>query len=89
MHASLILVSILFLHSEPGEQQNAASQPSGNVRKIVALQGEGAINNIKAGIATEPVVEVRDDRDLPVAGVEVTFQLPTSGAGGFFPAGRT
>jgi len=53
--------------------------------KIVVLQGEGAVNDIKTRIVTEPVVEVRDERDLPVAGAEVVFQLPASGPGGVFP----
>jgi hypothetical protein len=55
------------------------------VRKIVALQGKESINNIRTGTAIEPVVEVRDGRDIPVANADVTFQLPTSGPGGFFP----
>ena len=38
--------------------------------KIVVLQGENAVNNIKTRVVTEPVVEIRDARDLPVAGVE-------------------
>ena len=53
--------------------------------KIVVLQGEGAVNDLKTHIVTEPVVEVRDERDLPVAGAEVVFQLPSSGPGGVFP----
>jgi len=53
--------------------------------KIVALQGEGAVNNIKTGTSIDPVVEVRDDKDMPLPGAEVTFQFPIGGAGGFFP----
>jgi len=53
--------------------------------KIVVLQGDGAVNDIKTRIVTEPVVEIRDERDLPVAGAEVVFQLPSSGPGGVFP----
>jgi hypothetical protein len=48
------------------------------------LQGEGAVNNIAAGTATQVVVEVRDEADKPVPGAEVLFQLPAAGAGGVF-----
>lgn len=63
------------------------ARPAGteDALKIVVLQGEGALNNIKTNSATEPVIEVRDERDMPVAGADVTFQLPLAGAGGFFP----
>ena len=64
----------------------AAQQPaSAGVQKIVALQGEGATNNIQTATAVEPVVEVRDERDLPVAGAEVTFQLPDLQSGRLLP----
>ncbi len=53
--------------------------------KIVTLQGEGAVNDIKSKTVTEPVVEVRDSRELPVADAEVVFQLPAMGPGGMFP----
>ena len=53
--------------------------------KIVTLQGEGAVNDIKSKTVTEPVVEVRDSRELPVADAEVVFQLPAMGPGGIFP----
>ena len=48
--------------------QSANQQPAVPL-KIVVLQGEGAVNNIKTKTVIEPVVEVRNDRDLPVAGV--------------------
>lgn len=55
--------------------------------KIYILEGSGAVNSIGSGSATAPVIEVRDERNLPAPGVEVLFQLPPSGPGGFF-AGR-
>lgn len=54
-------------------------------RKLVVLQGLNGFNNISTKTAIEPVVEVRDDRDLPVAGAEVLFELPRTGASAFFP----
>ncbi|MBL8177899.1 MAG: hypothetical protein JNK48_24695 [Bryobacterales bacterium] len=68
----------------PAQQAtNLVAQSSGGL-KIVVIQGEGATNNVRSRTATSPVVEVRDAGDKPVAGAEVTFQLPVSGAGGYF-----
>lgn len=86
MRASVFtFVTILLFSSECVWAQNPEPQQPGRIQKIVALQGEGAINNIQSGTASEPVVEVRDERDVPIPNVDVTFQLPASGAGGFFP----
>lgn len=52
--------------------------------KIIATQGEGAKNSVKARSATQPAVEVRDENDKPVANAQVIFQLPASGPGGVF-----
>ncbi len=52
--------------------------------KIVVIEGEGAINDIRRRSATAPVVEVRDEKDKPVEGAEVVFQLPPAGPGGVF-----
>jgi hypothetical protein len=52
--------------------------------KIVVVQGEGALNNIRARSAAPLIVEVRDSSDKPVAGAEVVFQLPPAGPGGVF-----
>jgi hypothetical protein len=54
---------------------------------IVIVEGEGGINNIKKGIATKPVVEVRDRNKRPLAGALVTFTLPNYGASGTFADG--
>lgn len=51
---------------------------------ITIIEGEGAINNIKARVATEPIVEVDDENHKPIAGAIVTFTLPNSGPGGTF-----
>lgn len=57
--------------------------------KIMVIDGEGAINNIQLGTGREPVIEVRDENDKPVAGAKVTFSLPERGPGGtFFGASR-
>ncbi len=55
--------------------------------KIVIVEGEGAINNIRQRTAREPIVQVEDENDRPVAGATVLFLLPESGPGGTFPNG--
>src|SRR6266545_2583757 len=59
------------------------SQSAGKI-KVVVLEGEGALNNIKQRSATQPRVKVVDDGDRPVAGAEVVFHLPAAGPGGVF-----
>jgi hypothetical protein len=55
--------------------------------KIEVIEGQNAINNISRNKAYEPVVEVRDEQDQPVAGATVTFTLPAVGASGVFTDG--
>jgi hypothetical protein len=52
--------------------------------KILGLEGEGAINNIKLGRAKEPVIEVVDQTGAPIKGATVTFILPDTGPSGMF-----
>jgi hypothetical protein len=59
-------------------------QGSGGDLKLVVVQGEGALNNIRTRSAAPLIVEVRDASDKPVAGAEVVFQLPPAGPGGVF-----
>ena len=55
--------------------------------KIVVLDGEGAVNIIQQKTATAPVVEVRDQNDLPVAGAAVRFGIRSGRA--VFSGART
>jgi PKD repeat protein len=55
--------------------------------KIVVLEGEGAVNIIQQRTAVAPVVEVRDDNDLPVAGVLLRFRA--IGKSAVFPGGQS
>lgn len=57
--------------------------------KIVILEGEGAINNIRQRTAREPIVQVQDENNRPVAGAVVLFTLPERGASGVFANGAT
>jgi hypothetical protein len=55
--------------------------------KIVGLEGDGAINNVKLGRAKEPVIEVVDQTGAPIKGATVTFILPDTGPSGMFMDG--
>jgi len=55
--------------------------------RIVIVEGEGAINNVKQRVNREPIVLVEDENHKPVAGVSVTFFLPNQGPGGAFANG--
>lgn len=74
-----------WLAAAPAAAQEAAGR--GGLR-IYVLQGEQAVNNVRTGAATPPVVEVRDANDFPVAGAEVTFRTPDRGASATFEGGR-
>jgi hypothetical protein len=81
-------VSILLSILAPLAALNA--QGAGNqALTIVPLDGQGAVNNIKTGTVTLPIVEVRDASLKPVAGADVVFHLPAEGPGGTFAAGGT
>jgi hypothetical protein len=64
-----------------------AQEPTKPKLQILIIEGEGAINNIKQRTAREPIVEVRDENDKPIAGAAVVFTLPSTGASGSFANG--
>lgn len=55
--------------------------------QILVIGGEGSINNVKQRVAREPIVEVRDQNNRPVAGAVVLFEAPGSGPSGAFVGG--
>lgn len=55
--------------------------------KVVVVEGDGAINNIRQHRAKEPVVQVLDQNNMPINGASVTFLLPESGPAGEFGGG--
>jgi hypothetical protein len=61
-------------------------QPAPPGLRIVVLKGEDAVNVIQQKTAVQPLVEVRDRNNLPVAGATVTFTIgagqPAAFAGG-------
>jgi hypothetical protein len=65
----------------------AGAQGAPTSLKIVILEGDGAINNIRQRTAREPIVQVQDENNRPVAGAVVIFTLPDRGASGTFANG--
>ena len=70
-----ILTVIAFVFLGPGID----AQPRAAL-KIVVIEGEGAVNIIQQKTAVAPIVEVRDENELPVAGALVTFSVRSGGA---------
>src|SRR5262245_19179545 len=82
---SAAMTCLLVLQSLPSAARaQAVSVPT---LKILILDGEGAVNSIKLGTAREPIVQVQDENDRPVAGAMVVFTLPDHGASGVFADG--
>src|SRR5512133_2396804 len=54
---------------------------------VKVVEGGGAINSIRLQRGHDPVVQVLDEAERPVAGAAVTFLLPASGAGATFADG--
>lgn len=52
----------------------AQTKPATTLR-IVVIEGEGAVNIIQQKTAVAPVIEVRDQNNLPVGGATVTFTI--------------
>ena len=66
----------------------AAQEPlAPKLLKIVIVEGDGAVNNARQRVAREPIVQVTDENNRPVAGAAVIFFLPGSGPGATFPGG--
>jgi hypothetical protein len=83
----LACILIALLAQTVGAQGPAApltALPAVSLRVLI-LEGANAVNSIPNRSATFPVVEVRDENDLPVEGADVVFELPATGPGGTFP----
>lgn len=75
------------LKSAPQVPQAPTAAEGAAKLRIVILEGEGAVNNIRQRTARDAVVKVVDENDRPVGGVVVTFTMPLRGAGGTFANG--
>jgi hypothetical protein len=83
---SRIISTVLVLPLSGLAQQPITANPAQGAGglKVIVIEGENAVNRIKARTATQPVVEVRDESDKPVPGAEVIFYLPANGPGAVF-----
>jgi hypothetical protein len=77
-------VMVLLLVTSHADSSLRGAQLRDAQLKILVLEGQGAINNISLRRSKEPVVEVTNENDAPVAGAVVTFMLPDAGPGGVF-----
>jgi len=82
---SFMLSCLLAVQGLAGRAPYQAQAPA--KLNIVIVEGEGAINNIRQRVAREPIVQVTDENNRPVAGATVVFFLPKEGPGGTFPGG--
>src|SRR5450759_5385566 len=80
----LLAAALATLLAVPGAAQDPAVPRQLN---IVIAEGEGAVNNARQRVAREPIVQVNDENNKPVAGAAVIFFLPGSGPGASFPGG--
>jgi hypothetical protein len=55
--------------------------------KVLVLEGQDGVNNIREPMPMNVVVEVRDQNDRPVEGAKVDFQMPLMGPSGGFEGG--
>jgi len=53
--------------------------------KVVALAGNGEMNDLERRVMAPVVIEVRDQNDRPVEGADVIFRFPPEGPGATFP----
>jgi len=71
----------------PAKAKTAGSDAATTELKIRVLEGSNVVNSISSGQSIAPVIEVRDQNDMPVEGATVVFTLPQGGPGGTFPGG--
>ncbi len=72
-----------------GPWNDARAQETPKQLKVVVIGGEGPIDNVKQRTAREPVIEVQEENNRPVAGAAVFFKLPNNGASGNFVASNS
>ena len=78
-----IVAALVVFISAPVAGQAPVAPPL----KIRILEGNDVVNYFNQRTAQEPIVEVDDENNRPVAGALVLFKRPASGPGGFFPNG--
>jgi hypothetical protein len=81
---SLLTTALAVILTVPSFGQDAAVPLKLN---IIIVEGDGAVNNARQRVSREPIVQVTDENNRPVAGAAVIFFLPGSGPGATFPGG--
>lgn len=87
-----VLMAICFSLTGALLAQQPNLTPTGTVTgigglKILVLEGQDGVNNLRAPMATNLVVQVEDENDRPVEGATVSFQMPLMGPSGGFEGG--
>ena len=82
----LMAISFSLTGALLAQQPNPAPAGAGGL-KILVLEGQGGVNNLRAPMAMNLLVEVRDENDRPVEGATVSFQMPFMGPSGGFEGG--
>lgn len=89
----LLLMAICFfsvtgaLFAQQPNLAPANAPPTVGGLKVIVLEGQNGVNNIRAPMAMDLVVEVRDENDRPIEGATVNFQMPLMGPSGGFEGG--
>ncbi len=82
--AAMLLPPSIFPQENTPKPLSPPAQPTTDGLKIVIIKGANSTNIILRKFAEQPVVEIRDTDDKPVAGAEVIFQVPWTGPGAAF-----
>ena len=87
---SPVLAALLAFPSFAAAQVPAGAQ-GGNSQslRIIALAGDGEVNDLQKKVMAPIVVQVLDQSSRPVEGAAVTFRFPASGAGASFADQKT
>jgi hypothetical protein len=88
---AILLTPLSDIAQTPAAQATPSQQlgqPGGNLT-IGVLMGDKAFNSTTRLQSVTPVVEVRDENDLPIEGATVVFTLPAKGPGGTFIGGTS
>jgi hypothetical protein len=84
---SVFLIYLLIIQALPTPVRAQEPNDSNPPFRIVVIEGEGSINNIKQPVNRGMTVLVEDENKNPLSGVSVSFFLPSDGPSGLFPNG--
>ncbi len=70
-----------------GVSIQAQDEPAPKSLRLVVVEGEGTVNQVRQKVTQDPIVLVEDENSRPVTGAAVVFTLPVSGPTGDFSNG--